>query len=262
LTERSAGLTLLQITDLHLRASENDSLLGVNTWHSADAVLTSALAERRPDALLVTGDVAHDPHPEVYTRCGRWLDARYDGPRMVIPGNHDVTAAMGSLAGPPVLELGSWTVVALDSHMDDQPGALVDETDMEALRAGCLAARGAHVLVATHHPPVAIDCPWLDRDRIQNGVELLEWLSEHTTVRAMVFGHAHQELAFAHRQILLFGAPSTCIQFEPRSVTFSVDERKPGYRWLELQEDGSLRTRVRRLEDYPLTIDRSQFKPA
>lgn len=236
--------------------------MGVDTWHSADAVLTAALAERKPDALLITGDIAHDPLPEVYERCRRWLDGRYGGPRLVTPGNHDVGAAMGALATPPVLELGAWTLVALDSHVDDEPAAAVDEQDLAALRDGCAKARGDHILVATHHPPISIGSPWLDRDRIQNGTELLEWLSEHTTVRAMVFGHAHQEVASAHRQVQLLGTPSTCIQFEPHSATFSVDEQKPGYRWLQLAAGGTLRSRVRRLEDYPLTIDRSQFKPA
>jgi len=262
LTAPSSVLTLLQITDLHLRAPPGATLLGVDTWHSADAVLSRALSERRPDALLITGDVAHDPVPDVYERCRRWLDDRYDGPRLMIPGNHDVVDAMGPLVEPTVLELGRWTVVSLDSHVDDEPSALVDEADLAALRQRCAAARGAHVLVATHHPPFAIGSPWLDRDRIKNGSELLEWLSEHTTVRAMVFGHAHQELASSHRQILLLGTPSTCIQFEPHSQRFSVDEQKPGYRWLELAADGSVSTRVRRVEDYPLTIDRSRYEPA
>jgi len=265
LTERfpaSGALTLLQITDLHLRAAPGATLLGVDTWHSADRVLTQALAERRPDALLVTGDVAHDPAVEVYARCRQWLDERFAGPRLVLPGNHDIGSAMGPLREPTLLELGTWTVVALDSHQDDVPEALVDESDRAALLAGCDAAGGEHILVATHHPPLAIGSPWLDKDRIQNGAELLEWLSEHTTVRAMVFGHAHQELASAYRHIQLLGTPSTCIQFEPGSTTFSVDEQKPGYRWLELSADGRVRTEVRRVEDYPLTIDRSRFKPA
>ncbi|MGE0625000.1 MAG: metallophosphoesterase [Pseudomonadales bacterium] len=262
MTAPASVLTLLQITDLHLRAPQGATLMGVDTWHSADAVLSRALAERRPDALLVTGDVAHDPLPDVYEGCRRWLDGRYDGPRLVLPGNHDVLSVMGALAQPAVLELGRWTVVGLDSHVDDEPSAEVDEAELATLRRRCADAQGAHILLATHHPPVVVGSPWLDRDRIQNGSELLEWLSEHTTVRAMVFGHAHQELASAHRQILLFGTPSTCIQFEPHTERFSVDEQKPGYRWLELGVDGTVRSHVQRLGDYPLTIDRSQYKPA
>lgn len=254
-------LTLLQITDVHLRAEPGATLLGVDTWHSVAAVLDQALAEQRPDALLVTGDVAHDPQPEVYARFDAWLSERYDGPRLVLPGNHDVAGNMGALGSPTSLDLDGWMVLGLDSHVDDTPQAEVDEAEFEALRAGCAAAVPAHVLVATHHPPLRIGSPWLDGDRIKNGPELLEWMSEHSTVRGMVFGHAHQELAVAHGRIALFCTPSTCIQFAPRTETFTVDERKPGYRWLMLQPDGSLRSIVRRVEDYPLTVD-TRFKPA
>ena len=236
--------------------------MGVDTWHSLEAVMCRALGERRPDGLLVTGDVAHDPYPAVCERFGRWLDRHYAGPRLVTPGNHDVSDAMGALVAPQALELGAWTVIALDSHVDDEPGAEVSEADVTALRAACAAAQGDHILLATHHPPIDTGSPWLDRDRIQNGTELLESLSEHTRVRGMVFGHAHQELVAARGQILMLGTPSTCIQFEPHSASFSVDERKPGYRWLELHADGTVRTEVRRVDDYPLTIDRSQYKPA
>jgi Icc protein len=252
---------LLQITDVHLRAAASETLLGVDTWHSVSAVLDQALAERTPDALLITGDVSHDPLPDLYARFYGWLKARFPGPLLVTPGNHDIAGNMGALLEADRIELPGWQVIALDSHVDDEPAALVGDNDFAALRDACGNAADDHVLVATHHPPVAIGCPWLDRDRIQNGPELLEWMSEHSTVRAMVFGHAHQELSFTHRHLRLLGTPSTCIQFEPGSERFSVDEQKPGYRWLALFADGSVSSEVRRVEDYPLRIDRSAFSP-
>ncbi len=252
---------LLQITDIHLRAVAGDTLLGVDTWHSVAAVLEQALGEHRPDALLITGDVAQDPLPDVYARFYGWLKARYAGPTLVTPGNHDIAGNMGALLETQRLSLSGWQVLPLDSHVDDEPQALVSSADFATLKAACNKSDNANLLVATHHPPVDINCPWLDRDRIQNGHELLEWMAEHGRIRALVFGHAHQELNLAHRQLSLLGTPSTCIQFEPGSSRFSVDEQKPGYRWLLLGEDGSVRSEVRRVEDYPLKIDRSAFKP-
>jgi len=253
-------LTLLQITDVHLRAAPGAGLLGVDTWDSVNAVLDQALGEMEPDALLVTGDVAHDPDPEVYGRFAELLGSRYAGPLMVLPGNHDVLTHMGAVCGPARLELPGWTVLALDSHVDDEPQASVDQVEFERLRIECAKARSGHLLVATHHPPIAIGCPWLDKDRIQNGAELLEWMAVHSNVRAVLFGHAHQEIESSHRQIMLFCTPSTCIQFAPRSSRFAVDEQKPGYRWVHLLPGGEVQSTVRRVDDYPLKIDLSQFK--
>jgi len=254
---------VLQITDLHLRGSGNRRLLGVDTWDSFESVLTTALAEHTPDALLVTGDVAHDPDPEVYGRFGDFLCEAYRGPTLVLPGNHDVGVAMGDLLlDPPVLDLGPWRIIGLDSHVDDRPEARLDAEEWVRLRRHSEEAADRPVLIATHHPPLDIGCPWLDKDRIPDGRELLEWMSGQARIRAMVFGHAHQSLEFAHGEIRLLGTPSTCFQFEPGSRTFSVDDRMPGWRWLELSGNGDVHTQVRRLENYPLNLDLSTFKPA
>lgn len=253
-------LTLLQITDVHLRAKPGARLLGVDTWHSLNAVLDQALSQMAPDALLVTGDIAHEPEPVAYERFAALIDERFSCPVLMLPGNHDVVQAMGEGAARTRLELGGWMVVALDSHIDDEPEASVSEADFEVVKNGCAEAGGRHVLVATHHPPVLVDTPWIDIHRIQNGEELLEWMSEHSTVRAMVFGHAHQEIDSNYREIHLLGTPSTCFQFAPRTERFSIDERKPGYRWIHLSADGTVRSAVERVEDYPLTVDLSQFK--
>jgi Icc protein len=158
-----------------------------------------------------------------------------------------------------VLSLPGWEVIGFDSHQDNSVGAHVSAQDRGQLEAACLAAAaaGKNVLLATHHPPLDVNCPWLDKDRIQNGAELLEWLSEHTTVCAMVFGHAHQVIeqqAGATRRISLHGTPSTCFQFAPETRTFAIDEAEPGYRWLELHADGEVTTRVRRVH-YPMQIE-------
>ena len=56
----SGSFSLLQITDLHVLAAANSRLLGVDTAVSLDAVLRAALSERAADAMIVTGDIAHD----------------------------------------------------------------------------------------------------------------------------------------------------------------------------------------------------------
>jgi Icc protein len=234
-------------------------LLGVDTADSLRAVLARALAEGRPDALLVTGDVSHEGDEASYRRFAAIVADHYEGPVLCLPGNHDKSAAMREVLGETwALDLQEWSLIGLDSHVDGQVGAGLSETDMAALEGRLAASRGRHVLVATHHPPVDVGCPWLDKDRIQNGAELLEWLSEHAGVKGMVFGHAHQVIESAYENLALLGTPATCFQFAPRTESFAVDERKPGYRWLRLDAQGGLQTEVGRVDDYPLTLDLSE----
>ncbi|MCZ6710737.1 MAG: phosphodiesterase [Gammaproteobacteria bacterium] len=252
----NALTTVLHITDVHLRAAPEALLLGVDTAHSVNAVLDQALAERSPDALLVTGDVSHDPEPAAYRRFAAIVAEHFQGPLLCLPGNHDLQAPMRHLLSEPcVLHLPGWDIIGLDSHVDNETEADVSDQDLARLKATLANVDERHVLVATHHPPIEVGCPWLDKDRIQNGQELLEFLSERASVKGLVFGHVHQVVESVYRDIVLLGTPSTCFQFAPNTQTFSIDDTMPGYRWLYLYADGHVATEVGRVADYPLHID-------
>ena len=163
-------------------------------------------------------------------------------------------------AGLPMdaLQIGNWNIVPLDSHQDDAPAALVEQADRDVAGRALAAASGDHCLVATHHPLVEVNSPWLDKDRIQNPAELVEWLSECSAVsgisrlRGVVFGHAHQAVEEVCGGVPVLGVPSTCFQFLPQSERFSLDDQAPGYRWLFLDDKeggsgGGFTSRVERL---------------
>ena len=251
--------TILQISDCHL-VVPGAELLGVDTQRSLEAVLDQALARGEPDLVLASGDIAHDPLPDVYARFAATVRAQTTAPLMCLPGNHDVLDAM-KIAELPLapVAVGDWQVVPLDSHEDDAPVALITDTDREFVRAALAHTTARHCLIATHHPMVTVNCPWLDRDRIQNGSELVEWLSECSAVdgtsrlRGVVFGHAHQIVEDRVAGVPVWGAPSTCFQFLPESDKFSLDTRPPGYRWLRLADDGSIATEVERVRDFRIS---------
>lgn len=255
-------IEILQITDLHLLAEPGARLLGVDTADSLRAVLDHALARHQPAAIIATGDITHHGEPEAYARFDAILAEFYSGPVLALPGNHDLADPMRKYAEPAaVLELPGWDVIGLDSHQDGEPGARISETQLEALRiqARSAAAAGRYALLAVHNPPVAVNCPWLDKDKIQNADKLLEWLAAESTVAACIFGHAHQSVERSFDRLSLLGTPATCFQFLPESESFAIDTRgaaaMPGYRWLQLGADGSWKSGVRRVDDYPLNIE-------
>ena len=65
-----------------------------------------------------------------------------------------------------------------------------------------------------------------------------------------------QDIVRTHQDVALLGTPSTCFQFATIPDRFAVDETlKPGYRWLHLKPVGSLEHELKRVDDYPLSID-------
>jgi Icc protein len=92
---------------------------------------------------------------------------------------------------------------------------------------------------------------WLDQVGLENSDELFAVLDRHPQVRALLWGHVHQELDTWRGQVRLLATPSTCAQFKPHADGFAIDERPPGYRWLHLREDGTLDTGVEWVDEAP-----------
>ncbi len=255
-------INVLQITDCHL-VVEDSLLIGVDTQASLEAVLRQATAGRTPDAVIASGDLAHDPLPAVYERFLATVRQFTDAPLVCTPGNHDVLAAMSALPQND-LRIGGWAIVSLDSHEDESTPANVTADDRSRVQQYLEATDAEHILLTAHHPFVAVGAPWLDRDRIQDAEELVKLLTGRSRsganaltigrVRAIVFGHAHQEVSGRCANLPVYGAPSTCFQFKPHSQTFAIDDhgdgRYPGFRWIELQADGAVTTQVGRAKDF------------
>jgi Icc protein len=257
----AASISLLQITDLHLLPAADARLLGVDTAASLDAVLRCALAERTPDALLATGDLVHEPNSTAYARAHAVIARHYRGSMMWLAGNHDLGAPLAD-ARPPLdrLDIGDWSVIGIDTHVDEANGGHVAATELARLRRELDATRARFVIVAGHHPPCPLGMPWLDPDCIDNGAELLALLDADARVKAYVCGHVHQETATQHGRLAVYSTPSTCFQFVGRTPRFSVDETPPGWRWLDLAPDGTLETRVGRATDFAITLDLASFR--
>ena len=241
---------VLHISDCHLVAT-GERLLGVDTQRSLEAVLSQALQTYMADAVIASGDLAHAPQVAIYQRFLATVRTHTPAPLLCLPGNHDVLAHMqaASLPMAPVA-VGDWTLVPLDSHVDDEPAARVDEADLKWTAAALADSTTAHCLLAAHHPWIAVNCPWLDKDRIQSPEELLEFLAVGSVrdrkprLRGVVFGHAHQAVDGLCAGLPVFGAPATCFQFAPNSETFGLADAPPGYRWLILEDDGGVRSEV------------------
>jgi Icc protein len=144
----------------------------------------------------------------------------------------------------PLGRVGGWTLLMLDSSV---PGVSYGclGTERAAHLFGSLEDIGdGHALLALHHHPVAVRSPWMDRMALTDSDVLFEAMARSGRVKAVLFGHVHQEVDQLQAGARMLGTPSTCVQFAPHTLTMSLDGRAPAYRWLDLHPDGHLDTGV------------------
>ena len=90
---------------------------------------------------------------------------------------------------------------------------------------------------------------------LEDSQAFFDIIDAHDNVRGIVFGHVHQEYDRMRGAVRLLATPSTCVQFAPRSKAFRVDKQPPGFRILELAQDGRIETQVTRCEDVPAGLE-------
>lgn len=263
--EDKKSLKVLQFTDTHFFKSASHKLLGVDTSSSFSEVYKLALSQRGvPDFYLLTGDLSQDESEESYQRFSEAM-AQAGAPCYFLPGNHDRRAEMtrGLLSTNPLFKQdrrfirGKWQIILLDSLVEGEVSGHLEEKELSFLKTCLLEHPNHHALVCLHHHPVPMGAKWLDQIGVDNGVEFIEILEKHSSVRGVLWGHVHQEFHSRHKNFELLATPSTCVQFKSRSDDFGVDAVPPGYRWLELEPDGTIRTAVCRTEKVAIGLELS-----
>ncbi|SEJ08429.1 Icc protein [Azotobacter beijerinckii] len=251
---------LVQLTDSHLFADPEARLLGMQTEDSLRQVVELVRREQpRIDLLVASGDISQDGSAESYARF-RQRCAPLAAPLRWIPGNHDAREALNRASAggdwrQPVVDLGNWRIVLLDSALPDAVPGFLEPGELALLERALAEAPERHHLVCLHHHPVSIGCHWMESIGLRNAEALFAVLDRFPQVRALLWGHVHQEFDRLRRGVRLLASPSTCVQFVPGSEDFAVSDQAPGYRWLRLHADGRLETGVSRLSDYPFQID-------
>jgi len=253
-------ISVVQITDTHLGKSTNDSLLGLNTQHSLNHVLSTLNAQAiEPDLLLATGDISNDGSAESYQRFADLTESLAEH-RLWLPGNHDHFDVMQSLAlqGQPLrksFSLGSWAVIMLNSQVPRQVGGSLDNNELTFLKDLLEGNTAPHVLICMHHHPINIGCAWLDEQKVDNAAEFFDLIDSYPQVKGVLWGHIHQAVDQVRNNVKLMASPSTCIQFAPNSDGFKLDPLNPGFRHLSLHGDGHIETEIHRVEGVSFDID-------
>jgi 3',5'-cyclic AMP phosphodiesterase CpdA len=212
------SLTVLHLSDPHLDGSpERASRLR--------AVLDLLPDSRRPDAVLVTGDVADTGTAVEYTQFREVMDGR--GPWLAVPGNHDDPSRFGT---PPVdvLDLGALRLIGLDVTV---PGEDHGHLSHDVADRAAAAADGAPVTVlAFHQPPIALGHGYIDSIGLRNPEAVADLIGRIGTVAAVLCGHAHTAAAgtFAGVPVLLAPGIVSALRTDPDHRPLTDREHPPG----------------------------------
>lgn len=257
-------ITIIQVTDTHLYSVPRGTLLNMNTRESLSLVLDLIQRkEEKMDLILATGDITQDGSDEAY-KSFMYMIRQLETPYRWIPGNHDNAIAMERISsGSPACQrteiLGNWQICLLDSSVDEQVHGFLQNSQLELLQRNLSAAEAdptiEHSLVTLHHNPIPGRADWMKDIGLQNSEAFWSIVAKFDKVRAVVYGHIHQELDFIHNGVRCLCTPSTCIQFKPVTEEFALDDINPGYRCLQLFADGNIETRVERVTDHKFDID-------
>ena len=251
---------LLQLSDSHLHEEPGQRLIGIDTDASLQAVVELAAGEQGVTAVLATGDLSQDGSLQSYERFVQYMQA-LDLPVHWIPGNHDDVrffhhpGAEFPLPARETLELGGWRIIMLDSVVPGEDHGSLEQSELDYLAAQLDSCEVKHCLVVLHHQPVATGADWLDTMQLCNHDAFLEIINRHTCVRAVIYGHVHQESDKTIDGIRFMSVPSTCFQFKADSEGFALDDKLPGYRSLVLKDSGEIETAVKRVTDFDMSLD-------
>jgi 3',5'-cyclic AMP phosphodiesterase CpdA len=190
---------------------------------------------QRPDAVLITGDLADHGAEDEYEQL---RDLLADRDVLLCPGNHDRRGPyrkvlLGDDGGEApvnsIADLPDARIVLLDSSIPGRDEGRLDDTTVDFLAAALDETPAERtVVIAFHHPPLEIAVPFIDEIRQYDVGPLADLVTRHPNVAALLCGHAHLPAAstFAGRPLLV--APgvvsSLCLPWESADL---VDYSRP-----------------------------------
>lgn len=230
-------MKLFHVSDVHFGAEDPAAV----AWFAA------RVADERPDAVVMTGDLTMRARADEFARAGDWLRS-LDVPVTVEIGNHDIPYYFDPLgrllrpyrrylaverlverplALPGVAVVPLRTVARLQWRIDQSKGQVGRRSLAEALAAIRAARPGDVVLVAAHHPLLGPD--GLRAGGTRGGAAALAALAA-AGADAVLSGHVHYPFDVAAeragRTVRLIGAGT--LSRRTRGTPASFNELRVG----------------------------------
>ncbi|MVU80444.1 metallophosphatase [Nocardia sp. ET3-3] len=221
-------LTLVQLTDTHLRAAGEQVLDAVDTH----AVLLGVLDRlrgggRRIDAFILSGDLSDNGSLDAYRRLREAVEpvaAELGAQVLYVMGNHDERAAFGAgllgleavdTARPHdrVLDVRGLRVIGMDSTTPGRHDGRLESEQLAWLAEELARPAERGTLLVLHHPPLPSAIPAAEFLKLQDADRLAEVLAG-SDVRMILCGHNHMTAAAALGGIPVWVGPALAYRID------------------------------------------------
>jgi Icc protein len=231
--------TLIQISDCHI--DDNPKSMGVDT-HSNLKKVINKINTLDFEKLLISGDLAHNGTLNSYQLLKEILMPLQDN-LIIMPGNHDNAKNLNLLFSQNLISnfsLGNWEIITTNSVQQSKTSGYLTKNALSTLDASLKNTEAKYNIVVLHHPPVPMQSNWDDALSLKNCDEFFSVIDKYPKIKAILWGHAHQEKEFKRGKIRLISCPSTALQFD--------SEKRIGFNRYTLYDNGNLKYDTQWLE--------------
>lgn len=197
---------ILQLSDTHFAPSDEPlRKAGIDPRERLTTVL-DAVTDKGPfDAVVLTGDICDDGSEEA----ARDVLAAVQGVAPIVlgvSGNHDDSATIAEVFGPPNAELGEWMVIGAVTNVAQQVQG--DARPLVGALAHLEEVAPDRPAVLLHHHPVHSRSTheWFT---LEHRDDVLDALEQRTAPLLMLSGHTHEPFERHESPLHFVGAPST-----------------------------------------------------
>lgn len=240
---------ILHLSDTHLLAGP-DPLYGAVDSRAKLISLFERLAEaeRKPQAIVFTGDLTDKGEPEAYDELRSIVEpaAEHMGAKVIwVMGNHDkrehfkerlLDEAPDMAPMDRVYEVNGLRIVTLDSTVPGYHHGELSDSQLSWLRSVLRTPAPEGTILALHHPPVPSvqDLTVLVELRHQRD---LAAVLEGSDVRAVIAGHLHYSTFTTFAGIPVSVASATCYTQDLATPGTRGQDAGQGFNMIHVYED-------------------------
>ena len=247
----STDIRIAQVSDCHLPADTSRHYRNINPYKNLKSVMQKVIT-LKPDLLLATGDLSEDGSRASYQTLQRIFQS-LPVPVLALPGNHDDHGLLAdAFPGSPVDTIsvsdhGSWRIIRLNSCLAGKPEGFLSERTLKELEGFLAHHEHDPCLVTLHHQPIIIGSEWIDKYRLFEPDNFMRLIDRYTNVKAVVGGQIQQVFEADRNGVAMLCGPSSAINGQRDTPTFTKDGAGPAFRWLDYKTEGSLRSSIVRV---------------